>query len=74
MFVSRGDSVAYSWSSGSRGGKCEDYSVMEYGIIVGDLWLTYLPLNPRFTGSNLAENDAFLRALKSVARLPSSGK
>jgi hypothetical protein len=27
-------------------------------------WLSRLPLNPRFAGSNPAENDGFLRAIK----------
>jgi hypothetical protein len=27
-------------------------------------WLVYLPLNPRFVGSNLAEDNGFLRAIK----------
>jgi hypothetical protein len=33
-----------------------------------------LPFNPRFAGSSPAEDDGFLRAIKSVARLPSEGK
>jgi hypothetical protein len=33
-----------------------------------------LPLDPRFAGSNPAEDDGFLRVYKSVARLPSEGK
>jgi hypothetical protein len=27
-------------------------------------WLSYLPLDPRFTGSNPADDDGFLRALR----------
>jgi hypothetical protein len=32
-----------------------------------------LPLDPRFAGSNPAEGDVFLRAIKSVAPLTSEG-
>jgi hypothetical protein len=32
-----------------------------------------LPLDPMFTGSNPAESDGFLRAIK-IRRIPSEGK
>jgi hypothetical protein len=38
-----------------------------------DWWLSCLPLDTRFAGSNLANDDGFLRAIKSVARLHSEG-
>jgi hypothetical protein len=33
-----------------------------------------LPSEPKFSGSNPVEDDGYLRAKKSVARLPSEGK
>jgi hypothetical protein len=32
-------------------------------------WLCFLPLEPRFAGSNPAEDDGFFSAIKSLARL-----
>jgi hypothetical protein len=43
-------------------------------VALGDLVLACLPLDSRFAGSNPAEDDGFLRVIKSVARLPSEGK
>jgi hypothetical protein len=43
-------------------------------VAVGGLVVACLPLDPRFAGSNPAEDDRFLRAIKSVARVPSEGK
>jgi hypothetical protein len=31
-------------------------------------------LDPMFAGSDLAEDDGFLREIKSIAQLPSDGK
>jgi hypothetical protein len=43
-------------------------------VALGGLVVAWLPLDPKFVGSNLAEDDGFLRVIKSVARLPSEGK
>jgi hypothetical protein len=45
--------------------------IMELNVALGGL---AVPLDPRFAGSNPAEDDGFLRVIKSVARLPSEGK
>jgi hypothetical protein len=37
-------------------------------------WLSCFPLKPRFAGSNSAEDDEFLKEIKTVARLPTEGK
>jgi hypothetical protein len=37
-------------------------------------WLACLPLDPRMTDSNPAEDDGFVMTIKSVARLSSEGK
>jgi hypothetical protein len=36
--------------------------------------LARLPLDPKFAGSNPAEDNGLLRAIKSLAQLPSDGK
>jgi hypothetical protein len=48
-----------------------DFSV-PYVILCG-LVLSFLQLDPKFTGSNPEEGYAILRAIKSAARLPSEG-
>jgi hypothetical protein len=37
-------------------------------------WLSCLPLNPRFAGSKPADDDGFLREIKSATCLPSEVK
>jgi hypothetical protein len=37
------------------------------------LWLSCLPLDPRFAGSNTAEDDGFLRAIKIRSTTSSRG-
>jgi hypothetical protein len=40
-------------------------------VALGGLLFVCLLLDTRFAGSNTAEDDEFLRVIKSVARLPS---
>jgi len=43
-------------------------------VDVGGIMVICLPLDPTFAGSNSAEDDEFLSAIKSVAQLASEGK
>jgi hypothetical protein len=43
-------------------------------VTLGGLVVVCFPLDPTLCGSNPAEGDGFLRAIKSVARHPSRGK
>jgi hypothetical protein len=43
-------------------------------VILSGVMVIVLAIGPRVRGSNPAESDGILRALKSAARLPSEGK
>jgi hypothetical protein len=43
-------------------------------VALSGIVVIVLPLDQRFTGSNTAEDDVYLRAIQTVARLPSEGK
>jgi hypothetical protein len=43
-------------------------------VVIGDVIVIVLAIGLKLRGLNPAENDEFLRAIKSVARLPSEGK
>jgi hypothetical protein len=47
---------------------------IKYKEVLGDAMISVLAIGPRFAGSNPAESDGFLRAIKSAACLSSEEK
>jgi hypothetical protein len=48
--------------------------IQVFNVAVGILVVIVLAIEPKVRGSNPAEDDAFLRVIKSAERLPSEGK